>query len=180
MIAGKLREAYSRPAAVIEISNEEEPRIGAKLPRLPHLRRLARLRRSLSRYGGHAQAAGFALPRQNVDAFSERLQTLADERLRPEELVTVLAIDALLDPSEITHDLLRLTQQLEPCGPGNPSPLFGMRGVRVASAETFGTTGDHLRLMLRAPDRTLRATDGAWVFWRSSSRQARPWISLSH
>ena len=89
----------------------------------------------LSRYGGHAQAAGFALPRQNVDAFRERLQTLADERLRPEELVPVLAIDALLDPSEITHDLLRLTQQLEP-GPWNPL-LFGMRGAR-----TCGTAGD--------------------------------------
>ena len=159
LIAGKLREAYSRPAAVIEISNEEEAHGSARSCPGFHisdaLRDCADL---LSRYGGHAQAAGFALPRQNVDAFRVRLQTLADERLRPEELVPVLAIDALLDPSEITLDLLRVIQQLEPCGPGTPSPLFGMRGVRVASAETFGTTGDHLRLMLRAPDRTLRAT----------------------
>jgi single-stranded-DNA-specific exonuclease len=43
-------------------------------------------------------------------------------------------------------------QQLEPFGPGNPSPVFVARGVQLARpARTVGTEGKHLKLLIASP-----------------------------
>jgi single-stranded-DNA-specific exonuclease len=48
-------------------------------------------------------------------------------------------------------------QRLEPCGMGNPEPLFVSRGVRVVGQRAVGGQGEHLKLRLEQDGRTLSA-----------------------
>lgn len=152
LIAGKLCERWRRPAAVIECPSGDELHGSARSTPTFHISEaLQECSDLLSRFGGHAQAAGFSLPRRCLDAFRERLCSLADARIRDEDMQEVLAVDAIVTPEQVTPELLEGLQALEPCGAGNPAPVFGMRGAPLAAAETFGSTGAHLRLRLAAP-----------------------------
>jgi single-stranded-DNA-specific exonuclease len=46
----------------------------------------------------------------------------------------------------VTHELERLCRYLEPCGQGNPGPVFGVRGVRFTNRSTVGN--GHLKGVL--------------------------------
>ncbi|MBI3947410.1 MAG: single-stranded-DNA-specific exonuclease RecJ [Armatimonadetes bacterium] len=161
LVAGKLCEEHRRPAAVIEVGRDELHG-SARSPASFHIANaLAQCEDLLSRYGGHAQAAGFSLPAANLEAFTERLTELADAHIPEADLEPVISVDALVEPAQVGADLLSNARALEPCGPGNPAPVFGMRRVPLLQAQAMGPRGAHLRLRLGAPDRPLKA-----VFWR--------------
>jgi single-stranded-DNA-specific exonuclease len=58
--------------------------------------------------------------------------------LRPEDLGPEQRVDLELALNEVTPELERLCRYLEPCGQGNPSPVFGVRGVRFTSRCVVG------------------------------------------
>ena len=53
--------------------------------------------------------------------------------------------------SEVSADLAYALQALEPTGEANPPPLFAIRNAQIASRQTVGEDGKHLKL---------RVTDG--------------------
>jgi single-stranded-DNA-specific exonuclease len=58
------------------------------------------------------------------------------------------AIDCEVTGVDVTPELCRALDQLEPCGQGNPAPLLSVRGARVLGTTTFGTDGQHVRIAL--------------------------------
>ena len=46
----------------------------------------------------------------------------------------------------VSAELEKLIRYLEPCGPGNPAPVFGVRGARAVGARRVGS--NHLRFLL--------------------------------
>ena len=59
----------------------------------------------------------------------------------------VLDIDAEVSLSELSYQLLRELDQLNPFGLGNPEPLFSSIGVRVLQKRIVGN--NHLKLVMR-------------------------------
>ncbi|MDH7569999.1 MAG: single-stranded-DNA-specific exonuclease RecJ, partial [Armatimonadota bacterium] len=158
LIAGRLADEYNRPAVVIETNGGELLQGSARSRPGFHIAdALHECRHLLERYGGHAQAAGFSLPAAHLEAFRQRLFALADRDIPEEALEPVLPIDAVLKPDDLTAELVEEVRVLEPFGPGNPPPLFGMRDVRLASVQRVGRDGAHLRLAVRRNERALRA-----------------------
>lgn len=76
-------------------------------------------------YGGHAQAAGVSLKEENFPAFRERICAFAAENYTAEDFVPVIRITADTMPGLALAKELEL---LEPCGVGNPRPVFALRG----------------------------------------------------
>ncbi|MCX7601272.1 MAG: DHH family phosphoesterase [Meiothermus sp.] len=78
----------------------------------------------LQRFGGHAQAAGFAIAEAKIPAFAEAVRAYAAQFPAPEP---ELLLDGWLDGEDLEalHGALKL---LEPLGEGNPEPLFFLRG----------------------------------------------------
>jgi len=107
----------------------------------------------LTRVGGHPQACGFALEDEGqLTLLQERLINHASARLSPEQMVPTLEIDAEIPLASINEDLMRAIDQLEPFGEGNRRPVFLSSRCSVASADTMGATGQHLRLTLITED----------------------------
>jgi single-stranded-DNA-specific exonuclease len=114
----------------------------------------------LDNWGGHPMAAGVALPRKNVEAFTECFCSSL-QRLYPEGLPEPsLKLDAWLEADELDEALLSELERLHPFGQGNYEPVFGLRGVRLAEP-TIPFAGSNQRF--RLPQSNGRKLSGiAW------------------
>ena len=141
IVASRLVERYGRPAFMIAF-DEETPTVGKGSGRSIssfHLRdALAACGDLLERFGGHRMAAGLTIHRDRLDAFRERFVAEANRLLRPEDLVPEQRVDVALRLEDATPELETLCQYLEPCGMGNPGPVFAVRGVRLDGAREVG------------------------------------------
>jgi single-stranded-DNA-specific exonuclease len=75
--------------------------------------------------------------------------------LTDDEAIPKLMIDAEISPHQVSWQLYDQLQALEPCGVGNPTPLFLCRRLRLLEFKCVGN--NHLRLTLRRGDRQLSA-----------------------
>jgi single-stranded-DNA-specific exonuclease len=111
----------------------------------------------LAQYGGHAQAAGFAVKRDKIDAFRERLREWARQiaLAEPAEGPPVLTVDAEVTLSDVSLEVHDRLAELEPCGAGFAAPMFLCRHVRLHDYRVVGN--NHLRLALGSPRRMVGA-----------------------
>lgn len=100
----------------------------------------------LEKFGGHSGAGGFSLKKENINAFNEALQKYAAEEFDVMPVKSLHA-DKLLQPRELTAESVGSLEMLEPCGEGNPSPMFVMTNVRILEVVPL-SGGAHTKLKL--------------------------------
>jgi single-stranded-DNA-specific exonuclease len=132
IVASRVVERYGRPTFLIAFDGDIGKGSGRSISRFDLHSALLCCGDLLERFGGHQMAAGLTIRRENLDAFRERFGGLARETLAPEDLGPEQRVDLEVGLHEITYELERLCRYLEPCGTGNPGPVFGVRGVRLA------------------------------------------------
>jgi single-stranded-DNA-specific exonuclease len=148
LVAGRLTEEYFRPAVVMEEGKLESRASCRSIPQFDITQALDKCADLLVRHGGHAQAAGFTVLNQNIPRLKERLTELAYTALDGQELLPTLDIDAELDTSSLSEDLVAEIGQLEPTGHQNVSPVFATRNVYALERRVVGKEGQHLKLKI--------------------------------
>src|SRR5918995_3299911 len=138
IVASRVVERYGRPTFLIAFDGEIGKGSGRSTSRFDLHAGLLACGDLLERYGGHRMAAGLTIRRGHLEAFRERFGDVARQTLAPEDLGPEQRVDLEVSLPEITRDLERLCRYLEPCGQGNPSPVFGVRGVRFTSRSIVG------------------------------------------
>jgi len=93
-VAGRLTEAYYRPAVVVECGAEECKGSCRSISEFHITNALDECSDLLLRHGGHAAAAGFTVRSDRLDELMERLFAIAARELAGQELVPTLQIDA--------------------------------------------------------------------------------------
>jgi single-stranded-DNA-specific exonuclease len=129
--ATRVVERYGRPALVISVEEGEGHGSGRSIAAFHLLDALESCRELFTRYGGHAHAAGFALPAERIPELRAALDAYARARLGPADFVPLLELDAELELDSVTPELFETVCQLEPFGCDNPEPVFAARGVRL-------------------------------------------------
>ena len=147
--ATRVVERYGRPTLVVTHENGEAHGSGRSIRAFHLLDALESCRELFTRYGGHAHAVGFSLPSQRVPELRAHLDEYARLRLTPADFEPVLDLDAELDLDQVTPDLFRAIEQLEPFGQGNPEPVFSARTVRLMAPPRV-LKDKHVKLRLAA------------------------------
>jgi single-stranded-DNA-specific exonuclease len=140
IVASHLLEKFYKPVYIIakgKGSVRSTPGISA----VQGLREAAHL---LERFGGHSQAAGFAIKHGNEEAFKQVICDYVAAQPKPERM---LLADTLLSGSEIDDDLYKAICELEPYGEGHPSPLFALTDT-LEMARAVGKEGNTLQLRI--------------------------------
>ena len=148
LVAGRLCEAWQRPAIVMEQGTQESRASCRSIPQFDITHALDQCADLLLRHGGHAQAAGFTVRNDNLPALRERLMQLAELTLAGQALQPMLNIDAEVTAKQLGTELLDELELLEPTGFGNPQPLFLLRKARITGRRLVGRDGGHLKLRL--------------------------------
>ncbi|AHJ66139.1 single-stranded-DNA-specific exonuclease RecJ [Granulibacter bethesdensis] len=151
IIAGRLRERFNRPACVAGSADGLLKGSGRSVPGIDlGAAIIAAHQHGLLRSGGgHAMAAGFALPPESLPAF----RTFMNERLAAAALLPKaadLALDASLGAGAVTVAMAEELAQLAPFGNGNDEPLLVLPRLRCRRAERIGRDGGTIRAFLES------------------------------
>ncbi len=150
VVAGRVKEIYHRPVIAFAAAGEDELKGSARSIPGVHIRDVldtvaARYPGLLSRFGGHAMAAGLSLPRAELARFSAAFEAVIAAQVDPAALTACVATDGELLPAEMTLELALLLSTAAPWGQAFPEPMFDaefeIRQRRVVGA-------DHLKLQL--------------------------------
>lgn len=146
IVAGRIKDKYYHPTILITGSEDGAKGSGRSIEGYHIFEALFENRDLFTRFGGHAMAAGLSLPVENIDILRKRLNEQC--ALTEEQMIPVLRIEKSLSFAEIDLALAKELKALAPFGKGNPSPLFGSKGIHVDRLDLIGKNKDILRLML--------------------------------
>ena len=79
---------------------------------------------TLIQFGGHAMAAGLSIRPENLQKFTAVADAYIKSVYSESLFLPVYESDAELTAKEITPELVKEIEMLEPCGMGNPKPRF--------------------------------------------------------
>ncbi|MEW6240959.1 MAG: single-stranded-DNA-specific exonuclease RecJ [Chloroflexota bacterium] len=148
LAASRLTETYYRPSIVGHYGEETTRCSCRSIPEFHITHALDECADLLVRHGGHAAAAGFTVRNENLDELVARLRSIATRELEGRDLRHTFVADAEVKLKDLSFDLLKSLDLLEPTGYGNPSPVFVARGIKVQSSRPVGADGRHLKLAL--------------------------------
>jgi single-stranded-DNA-specific exonuclease len=124
----------------------------------------------ITRFGGHAMAAGLSLPSGALPAFTQAIQEIAKARIGDELLEDVLYTDGALTADELNRDTAELLAQCGPWGQGFAEPLFD----NVFEVLSWQVLKDkHLKLQLALPGQRQAFSGICFNAWRGQPLPAR-------
>lgn len=150
IIAGRLREKYSRPTFVLTDAEEGVKGSGRSIEEYNMFEEMSKCKALFTKFGGHKMAAGVSLPKEQVNQF----RTMINEKstLTEEDLIPKVKIDMPLPLSYITEDLIHQLERLEPFGKGNTKPLFAGKKMKVLYPKIVGKNKNVLKFLVQDED----------------------------
>lgn len=124
IVASKLVEKFYRPVIVISLDEDLCKGSGRSIKNFHLFQALLECKKFLKTFGGHSQAAGLTITKNNIEEFKNRINRLAQEKLLWEDLFPRVDVDMELNLSDLNEALIWELEALEPFGNGNPEPLF--------------------------------------------------------
>jgi len=140
IVASRILEATWRPVFIVAKGKGTV----RSLPPISAVGALKEAEDLLLRFGGHKEAAGFALDEARFPEFQRRIEAYAARFPDPVQEVPLLGP---LPPLSRLPELYQALSALEPFGAGNPEPLFLLAGS-PGEVRTMGE-GKHLSFRLQ-------------------------------
>ncbi|MGP7734685.1 single-stranded-DNA-specific exonuclease RecJ [Oceanimonas smirnovii] len=153
LVASRIKEQYYRPViAFAEAGDDELKGSGRSIPGV-HLRDLldainTRHPGLITKFGGHAMAAGLSLTKNALTPFKAAFEQIVDEWVSPELLAGEILSDGELSVNELNLELAEQLRFAGPWGQAFPEPVFDGE-FRIIQQRLVGDK--HLKLVL-SPD----------------------------
>jgi single-stranded-DNA-specific exonuclease len=148
LIAGRLTENYHLPSIVISQNGGVAKGSCRSIPSFNIIESLREYSKLFVDLGGHPGAAGFSIDDSKINQLQKNITKFANDKLKNYVPESIIDVDAQMLPEAITLKNIKLLDQLEPFGIGNPQPLFLFKNLNITSKKIIGSTGDHLKLKL--------------------------------
>lgn len=162
ILASRIKDRFHRPTIVFADADDGGTIKGSarSIPGL-HIRDAldlvaARNPGLLSKFGGHAMAAGLSLRREQFEEFERAFDAVVREQLSEEHLTAVLWSDGELLPSQMTLPTAAQLREGGPWGQHFPEPLFDGEFL-LLQQRLLG--GRHLKMVLAHPDAPQQVVD---------------------
>jgi len=170
IVASRLVERYGAPVFIGSVEQAEEhsePVVRFSVRGIPefHVFQALEFIKDLRLSGGgHKAAGGFTMPQKYLPELRSRLKQFAEQAgITPAHIMPFIEVDAQLELWEISPTLWKQLQRLQPCGVGNPNPVFYSTNVRVVSQTQRGSAKQYLALELdKGNQETIKAIAFKW------------------
>lgn len=147
IVAGKIKEKYNVPTIVLTKGKDMPKGSGRSIEQYNMFEELLKCKELIEKFGGHPMAAGLSLKEENI----EKLRNVLNEQceLTEEDMIPKISIDKRLQLREISMDLIKKLEMLEPFGKGNSSPLFAEKNVTLNRISILGKDRNTIKFTLR-------------------------------
>src|SRR5262245_35230358 len=146
IIAARLVDRFARREIAMGFRVGEGGGAGRTVAGVNLFDALARCARHLTKFGGHAGAAGMSLVFAELDGFRAAFAAEAARQLGASPPATALAVDAEVTLRDLDIGFTEELARLAPFGVANREPLFALTGVTARTTRVVGK--DHLQLTL--------------------------------
>jgi single-stranded-DNA-specific exonuclease len=113
----------------------------------------------ISKFGGHAMAAGLSLDRDNLAQFTQAFQQQVANSLSPDDLQAKLVTDGCLQPEQLNMPTAQLLRDAGPWGQLFPEPCFQGDFI-IVQQRIVGE--NHLKLVLAPHNQPDLVIDAIW------------------
>lgn len=167
LVAGRIKEKYSRPTLVFTDSTEEEGYIkgsGRSIPAYHMYDEMKKQDELYSKFGGHKMACGLTLKKENFEELKTRLNdqaTLTERDFQPD-----FEIDAEIPLRAINYKMMDDIEELEPYGKAFPKPVFATKNLNVRNMRVVGRNQNVL----------LMQVEQSGTIFRCVGFQAEEWL----
>ncbi len=146
IVASRVVDRYYCPTVILSSDGAIAKGSARSIPAFHLYNGLESISDLLISFGGHKHAAGVKVAHENIDEFAKRFNALTCEYLNDDDLVPVVNIDAILEPSDVNNRMIEWLSKLEPYGTGNKEPIFCMKNVvKYQKPAIIGKDGNHLK-----------------------------------
>ena len=146
IVAGRIREKYYRPAYILTEGEKGLKGSGRSIPGYHMQQALQNCQELLTEFGGHALAAGFSLPKENLEKFRDVLNEQCS--LSKDDLIEKVSFDMELEFANATKNLVEQLHYMEPFGEANESAVFARGKVKIKSMYMCGKENQIAKLKL--------------------------------
>ncbi len=147
IIAGRIREKYSRPVFVLTKAEKCVKGSGRSIEEYNMFEEMTKCKNLFIKFGGHKMAAGLSLSEENIKKFRVLINQMST--LTEEDLIPKVRIDMQLPLAYITEGLIEQLELLEPFGKGNVKPLFAGKNFKVLYPKIVGKNKNVLKFCVR-------------------------------
>lgn len=161
IVASRLVEECCKPCLVLTRENGLLKGSGRSLSGFDLYQGLYSLRKHLSGFGGHSQAAGLSMDPENLDGLRTDFNRVVRKCLGPGPHQKEIVLDALLGLDKLSPDFLQELELLQPFGPENPRPIFLSPPLKVLDQSLFGRD-KHVRFDLKDPESGVKLRGQFW------------------
>jgi single-stranded-DNA-specific exonuclease len=132
LVASRLVSAYGKPTILLhETKNGILKGSCRSIAEFNMFDALDQCKDLLMQFGGHSQAAGLSLKKDQLPQLKERLAQLIKEQLTPEDLQQKIVVDAQASLRDFNQKFMDDLRHLEPFGCDNAQPVFSIHDVVV-------------------------------------------------
>jgi 2,3,4,5-tetrahydropyridine-2-carboxylate N-succinyltransferase len=149
IVASRLVEHYYKPTIIFTRSNGLITGSARSVNGFNIYNAITECGDLLENYGGHMYAAGLSIKEENFDIFKKRFEEIVESRIKPDQTIQKIHVDAAISLNQITDKFFRILKQFEPFGPENMTPVFITENLYDSGfSRTVGKDGKHIKLML--------------------------------
>ncbi len=154
ILASRMKERYHRPVIAFADAGEGQLKGSARSVPGLHIRDAldavaARFPELISKFGGHAMAAGLTLQQVHYEAFAKAFDAEVRRQLTADDLTGRIYSDGSLDAHEFDMQLAQQLRHAGPWGQRFPEPLFH-GDFKILSQRLVGEK--HLKLVLQSTE----------------------------
>lgn len=136
IVAGRIREYFGKPAFVLTDGEEEVKGSGRSIEAYDMYAEMCKCKELFTKYGGHKQAAGFSMKKENIEGLRRMLNE--NTVLTEADFEENVRIDIAMPLSYVNSDLIKEFDKLSPYGVGNAKPVFAQKNVRLLRGSVMG------------------------------------------
>ncbi|MGL4606874.1 MAG: single-stranded-DNA-specific exonuclease RecJ [Eubacteriaceae bacterium] len=144
IVASRIQENYYCPVIVISVEGNEGKGSCRSVEGFNIYQGLSNSKELFTNFGGHALAAGFSIPKENILKLRDELNNYGKEKEIKNFLTKKVYYDKTIKMKEFTWENYEEIQKFEPTGLGNPTPQFVLDRPLVLSGGTMGKEKNHL------------------------------------
>lgn len=151
IVAAKLLEKYKKPTYVLQEMGEESKGSARSYGDFSAADAIRASDDIIIKGGGHKLAAGVTMPTKNIDAFRQRVNEFyrSKDLFNQAALLLPKADIVVTNFNDVDEALLKELERLEPCGNGNPEPVFKSENMLVINLRRMGADAQHVKITLQ-------------------------------
>ena len=144
IVAGKMKDYCEKPVAIVTKEKGGYKGTTRSIEAVDIYEVLSKERDLFTKFGGHSSACGFSIDEDKLDILQENIEKTMST-LDLSKIDTSVKYDMELEADDISLELAREIELLEPFGCENEKPSFLIKKCLIDSLRYMGANDEHVR-----------------------------------